>query len=89
MGEALNQIKADWIFLLACDLPFLRLTEVKEWIDYLHNIEDNSIAFLAKNDKGWECLCGFYRYSCKKSLLESISLGNKSFQKWLNKEKVT
>ena len=44
------------------------------------------MAFLPKNEKGWECLSGFYRRHCQNSLQKSIEGGNRSFQRWLNQE---
>ncbi|MBL1211300.1 molybdenum cofactor guanylyltransferase [Geminocystis sp. GBBB08] len=85
-SEALNYLNSDWILLLACDLPFLKVNEVKNWINALSNIPENSIAFLPKNEKGWECLCGFYHRNCQTSLQQSIQKGNKSFQQWLHQE---
>jgi len=87
-AEALNYVKADWILLLACDLPFLNGKEIKSWLNYLPHVKENAIAFLPKNNHIWECLCGFYRYRCQDSLRKSIQQGNKSFQKWLNHELV-
>jgi molybdenum cofactor guanylyltransferase len=87
-SEALNYLNSDWVLLLACDLPFLTVNEVKKWSDSLSNIPENVIAFLPKNEKGWECLCGFYRRNCQNSLQQSIQAGNKSFQRWLSHEMV-
>lgn len=87
-SEALNYFNADWVLLLACDLPFLTINEVKKWIHSLSNIPENVIAFLPRNEKGWECLCGFYRHNCQNSLQQSIKAGNRSFQRWLNHEMV-
>lgn len=85
-AKALNYIDSDWILLLACDLPFLTVNEIKNWINSLFNISENTIAFLPRNEKGWECLCGFYRRNCQDSLQQSIKAGNRSFQRWLNQE---
>lgn len=86
--DALNYINSDWILLLACDLPFLTVDDLQNWINSLANISENTIAFLPKNEKGWECLCGFYRRNCQDSLQKSIETGNRSFQQWLNQENV-
>lgn len=86
--EALNYFNSPWILLLACDLPFLTVNEVKSWINSLGDISANTMAFLPKNEKGWECLCGFYRRNCQTSLQQSIHTGNKSFQRWLYLENV-
>jgi molybdopterin-guanine dinucleotide biosynthesis protein A len=85
-SQALNEVKSDWILLLACDLPFLTVKEIQKWIKYLPDIQEKSIAFLPKNDKVWECLCGFYRSNCRQSLVNYLKTGNRSFQKWLNNE---
>ena len=83
---ALNYIDSDWVLLLACDLPFLTINDLKNWINSLSNIPENTMAFLPKNEKGWECLSGFYRRHCQNSLQKSIEGGNRSFQRWLNQE---
>jgi molybdopterin-guanine dinucleotide biosynthesis protein A len=85
-SEALNYVESDWILLLACDLPFLTVKEVKKWINYLPNIPEKSMALLPKNKKGWECLCGFYRRDCQTSLHNFLTSGNRAFQKWLDDE---
>ncbi|BAQ64428.1 molybdenum cofactor guanylyltransferase [Geminocystis sp. NIES-3709] len=85
-SEALNYVKSDWILLLACDLPFLTVNELKKWINYLPNVNEKTMAILPKNNKGWECLCGFYRGNCQNSLLNSIERKNRSFQRWLETE---
>lgn len=85
-SEALNYVESDWILLLACDLPFLTVKEVKKWINYLPNVPEKSLAFLPKNQKGWECLCGFYRGNCQASLQNFLTCGNRAFQKWLDNE---
>ncbi|WP_017295988.1 molybdenum cofactor guanylyltransferase [Geminocystis herdmanii] len=85
-SEALNYVKSDWILLLACDLPFLTVNEVKTWVNYLPSVSEKSMALLPKNEKGWECLCGFYRGNCQESLQSFISSGNRAFQTWLNNE---
>jgi molybdopterin-guanine dinucleotide biosynthesis protein A len=85
-SEALKYIESDWILLLACDLPFLTVKEVEKWINYLPNIPEKTLAFLPKNKKGWECLCGFYRGNCQPSLQNFLLSGNKAFQTWLAHE---
>ncbi|MGI0483422.1 molybdenum cofactor guanylyltransferase [Geminocystis sp. CENA526] len=87
-SHALNEVKSDWILLLACDLPFLTVNEIQTWIKYLPSIKESSMAFLPKDEKGWQCLCGFYRSNCRQSLEDYLNTGNRSFQKWLNTEKV-
>ena len=60
-AEALPYIQTEWVLLLACDLPYLDLTIIEIWLTQLRTIPLDAIAFLAPNEKGWECLCGFYR----------------------------
>ena len=87
-AEALEYTDADWIFLLACDLPYLNLAPIQTWLRQLSELPADAIAFLARNKKGWECLCGFYRRSCLASLKEHLDSGNRSFQSWLSQKKV-
>jgi molybdenum cofactor guanylyltransferase len=89
-SDSLSAIDADWILLLACDLPNLSSSIVQSWIDRLPSIPAESIASLAKHpDKGWEPLCGFYRQICGHSLREYIADGGRSFQGWLKLSVVT
>ncbi len=84
--QSLSQITADWILLLACDLPCLDKVVIQGWIKDLENVEERSIAYLAPQSKGWEALCGCYRTSCRLSLDRFIQAGGQSFQKWLKAE---
>lgn len=81
--QGLLHIKTEWVLLLACDLPFLDIKEMKTWLSFLPDVNPKAIAFLAKNKKGWEVLCGFYRRNSLTSLEKFISQGGNSFQKWL------
>jgi molybdopterin-guanine dinucleotide biosynthesis protein A len=86
----------DWILLLACDLPNLQSDILQIWAAHLADLPESAIAYLPRhtnydsnknpNDnlrKQWEPLCGFYRWSCRDSLMEFINQGGRSFQKWL------
>ncbi len=84
--QILTQIDADWVLLLACDLPSLDVVVIQGWIKDLENVEERSIAYLALQTKGWEALCGLYRTSCRPSLDNFIQAGGQSFQKWLQTE---
>jgi molybdenum cofactor guanylyltransferase len=86
--QSLPQITADWILLLACDLPCLDAITIQGWIRDLENVPKDSIAYLAPQAKGWEALCGFYRTSCHLSLDKFVQAGGQSFQKWLQSEVV-
>jgi molybdenum cofactor guanylyltransferase len=49
----LAEIKSTWVLLLACDLPNLSTPLVQTWIDGLHSIPPESVAYLPKHvDKG-------------------------------------
>jgi molybdenum cofactor guanylyltransferase len=78
-----KNLTADWILLLACDLPCLDDRELLRWRQLLTAIDTSIMAFLSKNSKGWEALCGFYRPSCKVSLEAYIDSNRRSFQGWL------
>jgi molybdenum cofactor guanylyltransferase len=86
--QSLSQISADWILLLACDLPCLDTVVIQGWIRDLENVEEKAIAYLAPQSKGWEALCGCYRTSCRSSLDEFVQAGGQSFQQWLQTELV-
>lgn len=89
-SQGLAAMTSPWILLLACDLPNLSTPLVQSWIDGLPSVSAQSIAYLPKHlHKGWEPLCGFYRQSCHRSLLEYIDGGGQSFQGWLKLNPVT
>ncbi|WP_069791469.1 molybdenum cofactor guanylyltransferase [Cyanobacterium sp. IPPAS B-1200] len=87
--HGLSFIKTEWVLLLPCDLIYLHSQEIKSWLKLLSTVSPETIALLPPHEKGWECLCGFYRHSCLPSLKKSINEGNKSFQGWLKQEKVS
>jgi molybdopterin-guanine dinucleotide biosynthesis protein A len=88
-AQALIHIKTEWVLLLACDLPYLKLEVLKNWIADLGNVSPEAIALLPKNPQGWwEPLCGFYRYNCLPELTEFVESGGRSFQKWLTHQPV-
>ncbi len=82
-AQGLAEVQTDWVLLLACDLPRLRVEVLQDWVTKLDSVEDDAIAALAHNPKGWEPLCGFYRRRCLPQLLEFINQGGRSFQQWL------
>jgi molybdopterin-guanine dinucleotide biosynthesis protein A len=84
---------ADWILLLACDLPNLQGDILKIWASQLADLPETAIAYLPRcvnmrSQKQWEPLCGFYRWQSQDSLREFINNGGRSFQKWLNNQEV-
>ncbi len=84
-AQGLKIVNTKWVLLLACDLPQLSSSQVKQWSQILATVLPTEIALLPRHPKGWEPLCGFYRSSCL-SLLESYLYdGGQSFQDWLNK----
>lgn len=87
-AQGLAQVQTNWVLLLACDLPNLRVEVLQEWANKLDDVSDEAIAALAHHIKGWEPLCGFYRRSCLSDLNEYINQGGRSFQSWLNQHSV-
>jgi len=79
----LARVQTDWVLLLACDLPRLRVEVLQEWAIQLENVPEDKIAFLPRSPKGWEPLCGFYRRRCLPLVIEFINQGGRSFQQWL------
>ncbi|MGD1922098.1 MAG: molybdenum cofactor guanylyltransferase [Pleurocapsa sp.] len=86
--QALGLVQTEWVLLLACDLPYLSSSQVKQWSASLTTVLPTEIALLPRNFKGWEALCGFYRHSCLSSLEPYIENGGRSFQSWLGKHPV-
>ncbi|MEH2144900.1 molybdenum cofactor guanylyltransferase [Nostoc sp.] len=82
-SQGLAEVQTEWVLLLACDLPRLRVEVLQDWVTRLDSVGDNAIAALADHPKGWEPLCGFYRRRCLPQLLEFINGGGRSFQQWL------
>ncbi|MFN6513333.1 MAG: molybdenum cofactor guanylyltransferase [Nostoc sp. CreGUA01] len=82
-AQGLAEVHTEWVLLLACDLPRLRVEVLQDWVTRLDSVGDNAIAALAHHPKGWEPLCGFYRRGCLPQLLDFINQGGRSFQEWL------
>ena len=82
-AQGMQLIKTEWVLLLACDLPHISPSQVKQWSLGLATVLPTKIALLPRNAKGWEPLCGFYRRSCVDSLENYIDQGGRSFQSWL------
>jgi molybdopterin-guanine dinucleotide biosynthesis protein A len=87
-AQGLSRVKTEWVLLLACDLPKLRLEPLQVAIAHLEQVPAEAIAFLPRDEKGWQPLCGFYRHSCKQSLQAFIQQGGRSFQPWLATQQV-
>ena len=86
--QALRLVQTSWVLLLACDLPYLSSSQVKQWSKSLTTVLPTEVAFLPRNFKGWEALCGFYRTDCLSSLESYVAGGGKSFQGWLRQHSV-
>jgi molybdopterin-guanine dinucleotide biosynthesis protein A len=87
-AQGLKQVKTDWVLLLACDLPKLRLDVFQDWGQKLPTVESGAIAYLVRHPQGWEPLCGFYRRRCLPELMDFIYSGGRSFQDWLKHHSV-
>ncbi|HLO88834.1 MAG TPA: molybdenum cofactor guanylyltransferase [Nostocaceae cyanobacterium] len=87
-AQGLEKVTTEWVLLLACDLPNLKIEILQDWVKRLENVERDAIAILPQSIKGWETLCGFYRCSSLPLLLDFISQGGTSFQKWLSQHSV-
>ncbi len=86
-AQGLAQVQADWVLLLACDLPRLQADVIQAW--RVHLPDDPAIAaVLHHSEKGWEPLCGFYRRSCLPALEKYVAEGGRSFQGWLTTQTV-
>ncbi|MBE9042831.1 molybdenum cofactor guanylyltransferase [Pleurocapsales cyanobacterium LEGE 10410] len=84
-AQGLRLVETEWVLLLACDLPRLSSSQVKQWLPALATVLPTEIALLPRNSQGWEPLCGFYRQSCLSLLETYIKDGGRSFQSWLAK----
>ena len=86
--QALELVQTDWVLLLACDLPNLKVEVLQSWLQQLPEVPEDAIALLPRHPKGWEPLCGFYRRCCLPLLTEYINRGGRSFQHWLAEHSV-
>lgn len=87
-AQGLQLVETPWVLLLACDLPQLRSSQVKQWSENLATVLPTEIALLPRHPKGWEPLCGFYRADCRPLLEAYIAEGKKSFQGFLQQHPV-
>ncbi|MBO1050659.1 MAG: molybdenum cofactor guanylyltransferase [Dolichospermum sp. DET73] len=81
--QGLAAVETNWVLLLACDLPNLRLEILQDWISKLDTIPENKMAALVQNNQIWQPLCGFYRRRCLPELSQYVEQGGRSFQQWL------
>lgn len=82
--QGLAVIKADWILLLACDLPLLEIALLQNWIEQLDQLSPDILAVIPYHNSRWEPLCGFYRHQALISLQNFRDQGKNSLQNWLN-----
>lgn len=88
-AQGLEQVKTEWVLLLACDLPQLNTEGLSSWMEVLPRLSSDTLAALVRNGKGWwEPMCGFYRRDCLSSVNDFIQSGGRSFQRWLDSQKV-
>lgn len=87
-AQGLSQVQTDWVLLLACDLPRLQVEVLQGWAVELGSVRDDVLALLTHHAKGWNPLCGFYRFSCLPTLTHFINQGGRSFQQWLTQHPV-
>lgn len=83
LSQGLAQVKTDWVLVLACDLPWLQVEVLQSWVAQLVEVQEEVIACLPKDARGWQPLCGFYRQRSLPLLQEYIQQGGRSFQSWL------
>ena len=82
LSQVLGKIPADWVLVLACDLPLLDGEILNQWRSQLPHLSPSILA-LVPHHQYWHPLCGFYRPQALASLEEFLSQGGKSFQSWL------
>jgi molybdenum cofactor guanylyltransferase len=85
LSQGLSEINAEWILLLACDLPLLDAEIVQNWASQLPELPASTLAVVPYQNDRWEPLCGFYRSQSLPSLQKFIEEGGRSFQVWLSK----
>ena len=84
LTQGLTEIAAEWILLLACDLPLLEADIIQNWVDRLTEVPLSTLAVVPYQNSRWEPLCGFYRRQSLSSLQRFIESGGRSFQVWLS-----
>jgi molybdenum cofactor guanylyltransferase len=82
LAQGLETVYTPWVLLLACDMPQLDPTVLRDWIVQLPDAEA-AIAYVPYYESRWEPLCAFYNVSCRSSLDKYIAKGGRSFQEWL------
>ena len=67
LADGLTQIDAEWVLLLACDLPQLQPEILQNWLTQLTEVSQSILAVVPSQESGWEPLCGFYRQAAMTS----------------------
>lgn len=83
-AEGLSQIEAEWVLLLACDLPLLESAIVQRWASQLPTLPPDILALLPRQGELWHPMCGFYRSEALPQLQQFLTHGGRSFQNWLS-----
>ena len=83
LAQGLAEIPADWLLLLACDLPLLQVEIIQNWIERLNQLPNSVLAMVPKQADLWQPTCGFYRREALPELQKFIQQGGRSFQTWL------
>ncbi len=84
ISQGFAQINAEWILLLACDLPKLQSSILQQWQQELATLPPEILALVPRSGERWEPMCGFYRKKARESLEAFIQQGGRSLQGWLN-----
>lgn len=84
LRDGLTQVDAEWVLLLACDLPQLQPDILQSWMGQLSEVSESTLAVVPRQESGWEPLCGFYRRTALTALRDFIQKGGRSFQTWLS-----
>ena len=84
LSQGLGEISADWVLVLACDLPLLDGRVLGQWRSQLSSLPFSTLALVPHHDY-WHPLCGFYRPQALPNLEKFLSEGGKSFQAWLDR----
>jgi molybdenum cofactor guanylyltransferase len=84
LSQILSEIPAEWILLLACDLPLLDAGIIQNWTSQLTELPPSTLAIVPYQNNRWEPLCAFYRSQSLSNLQKFIEKGGRSFQTWLS-----
>jgi molybdenum cofactor guanylyltransferase len=85
LAKGFETVQTPWVLLLACDMPQLNLTVLRDWIEPLltQDLESTVIAYVPYYQSRWEPLCAFYKTTGRPALEAFIAEGGRSFQTWL------